>query len=239
MGEDGGEELLRVVSLENGGLVGFHAVGRGVGPAEGIALKPEEQAPDFSNFLRRPASCTSGTMELATQPLHGGKILLDEGTAQDIGAPGIKSGESLADLKDMLLVGDQAEGGAENGFQGGMEGGDRGEALVTLGKLLLFELVGSAGADDGNDSDQAVDIPGLAHPVECGHGGAFHVVDAAGPTGSNHLPDFGILPRGELLQIEWRSGQGWNSQRTRRKRCGGSTETGVDPPGAQGSAGIA
>ncbi len=83
-----------------------------------------------------------------------------------------------------------------------METGNGREALIAAGELLFFQFVGGTGADHGDDGDKAVDILRPAHPVERGHGGTFHMVDTAGPTGTDHLPYFGILPRGEAFEIK-------------------------------------
>ena len=64
VGQDGSEELLRMVPLQDGGLICFDPIGGGVGPAKGISLKPKEQAPDLPDFLRRSAFLPSCSREL-------------------------------------------------------------------------------------------------------------------------------------------------------------------------------
>ena len=202
VGEDGGKELPGVIPFEDGRLVGLHPIGGGVGPAKGVTLKAEKQAPDLCDFFRSPTFFSGGAGELIPQPLHRDHVLPDQAPAQDVGPAGIQSRKRLADLQHVLLIGDQPEGGAEDRFEGGMETGNGREALIAAGELLFFQFVGGTGADHGDDGDQAVDIPRPAHPVECGHGGTFHVVNAAGAAGTDHPPDLRILPRGEAFEIK-------------------------------------
>ncbi len=77
-----------------------------MGPAKGVTLKAEKQAPDLCDFFRSPTFFAGGAGEFVSQPLHRDHVLLDQATAQNIGPAGIEPGERLADLENVLLIGD-------------------------------------------------------------------------------------------------------------------------------------
>ena len=51
MRQDGSKKLRRVIMLEMGGLVGFHAVSGTVRPTKGVPLKPKEKTPNRLDLL--------------------------------------------------------------------------------------------------------------------------------------------------------------------------------------------
>ena len=101
----------------------------------------------------------------------------------------------------MFFVGNDSEGGAEDGFEGGVRIFDGIQALGASGKLFFLGPIGGAWANDGDDGDEAIDILDVADLGEGDHGGAFDVVNAASISGGEHRPDVGIVPWGEVFEL--------------------------------------
>ncbi len=71
---------------------------------------------------------------------------------------------------------------------------DRFESLLAAGVGELLALVGGAGADDGLDGGEGVDVAAIGHDEEAGHGGGLDVEDAAGVAGGDGVPGVGVVP---------------------------------------------
>lgn len=192
--EHGGHELGRVVVLGVGSLVGLDRVGGAVGAAEGVTLESGDEVPDLADGGFVMLAGSGGGEELKTHLLDLFHVELHEGAAQHISAAGGEPGEGLTNLQNVLLVGHDAERGAQNGGEACVGEIDFFESLCPTGKLGLFEAVGSSGTDDGDNGHEAVDVSHIGHAGETGHGGAFDVVDAAGIAGGDHVPDAGVTP---------------------------------------------
>ena len=71
------------------------------------------------------AANTGGCGKFLFDLVHYSPQLIHERPAENVGAARRKIREGFADLKDMLFVGDQAEGAAQTRLQAGMRVADR------------------------------------------------------------------------------------------------------------------
>ena len=79
-------------------LVGFHAISRGVWPAERVTHKSDEQLPDGRNFGVHAAALLCSRNELSQHRLGFFGLNLDERAPKEIRASGGQASEGLADL---------------------------------------------------------------------------------------------------------------------------------------------
>src|SRR5258708_33936310 len=70
----------------------------------------------------------------------------------------------------------------------------RAEFLITAGKFHFLALVGRAGTNHRDDSDQRVDIMHVAHFAERDHGRTFDVVHGASVADGDEAPNGRIVP---------------------------------------------
>ena len=121
-------------------------------------------------------------------------------------------------MQDVLFVSNHPEGGAEHRLQARVQVMGGFDPLAAPGELLFLHVVGGPGADHGDDGDEPVNVPDIAHPGEADHGRALDVVDASGFPVGDHLPDARVFPRLELLQVGADSARG--------QRCEGVADDG-------------
>src|ERR1700678_1710911 len=109
MRQDGPKKLLRVIMLEMGGLIGFHAVSGTVRTTKGVPLKPKEKTP-YRVYLRLRAPMTLRTGPKFQPHLFDlGCLLLYQSPPQHVGPACGHFGEGFANLEDMFLVSDDPE----------------------------------------------------------------------------------------------------------------------------------
>ena len=65
---------------------------------------------------------------------------------------------------------------------------------MAAGEGALFAFVGGAGADDGFNRGEAVDVAAIGHLEQAGHGGGLDVEDAPGVAGGDGFPGDFVLP---------------------------------------------
>ena len=200
-GEYGSEKFDGVRMFEGGALIGFEGVGGAMGAAECVSLEGFDEGPDAFDFEWGAVEGLSGEDEFFFDFGDSEEIFFAESAAEEVGSASGKSSERLADLEDMFFVGDDPEGGAEDGFEGRVRIFDGIQSLGASGKLFFLGTIGGAWANDGDDGDEAIDILDRADLGEGDHGGAFDVVNAASISGGEHRPDVGIVPRGEVFEL--------------------------------------
>src|ERR1700730_6508224 len=88
VGQDSGQELGRMVTLEPGRFVGFDAVGGAVSSAKCVSLETTDQRPYGLDFIRCPARCLGGCDKLTPDLDYFLLLALDQRSAQDVGASG-------------------------------------------------------------------------------------------------------------------------------------------------------
>src|ERR1700676_3288111 len=88
VGQDGGQELGRIVTLEPGCFVGFDAVGSAVSSAKCVSLETTDQRPYGLDFIRCPPRSLGGCDKLPSDLDHFLLLALDQRPAQDVGASG-------------------------------------------------------------------------------------------------------------------------------------------------------
>src|SRR5689334_10612760 len=69
------------------------------------------------------------------------------------------------------------------------------EALVTAGKFHFLALIRCAGANDGDNGNEGIDVAHIAHFAKRDHSRAFNVMHGAGAAAGDEIPDFGVVPR--------------------------------------------
>lgn len=117
VGEDAGHESSRIIPFEPGSLVGFDAVSGAMSLAESVTAETGDQSPNFLDLVRRMPADAGGRGKFAANGFDFLPFLFHEGAAEDVSATGSQAGESLADLQDMFLVNDEAEGAAQAWFE--------------------------------------------------------------------------------------------------------------------------
>ena len=180
----GRQELLAVVGLEVGGVVGHVGVGRRVRLVEAVARELVDQLEDVGGFRALHALLDRAGHELGLLLGHDGLVFLAHGLAQDVGLAQRVAGHHLGDLQHLLLVDDDAVGLLQDRLQHGMQ------AVDGLLAVLAVDVGG--------------DVVHRARPVQRGHG--HDVLEAVG------LEALEALAHARTFQLEHADGVGLGQQ---------------------------
>ena len=201
IGEDGGHKLGGVIELEPGGLIGFNAVSSAVGFTESIAFEAGDEFPNFGDFAFSVSASAGAVGEFDLDFSDEVGFAFGEGATEDVSAARRQAGESIANLEDVLLIDNQTVSAVEAGFERGMGIVGWSKLLIAASELHLFVFVGCAGANDGNDSNEGINVPDIAHLAERNHSRAFDVMNGAGLAAGDKFPDAGVVPRFEGVEV--------------------------------------
>ncbi len=195
VGEHRRHKFSGIMQLEPRGLIGLDAVRRAVRFTERVATKTRHQFPNFGDVALGSAAPPGAVGKLDLDARYDFGFIFAQGAPENIRAPGGQPGEGLANLEDMFLVNHQAVRAAQAGFERGMRIAHRAEPLVTPGKLHFLAFIGRARTNHGDDGNQGIDIPRVAHAAQGNHRRTFDMMHRPRAPAGNQLPDFRILER--------------------------------------------
>ena len=200
-GEQGGHVLPGVVALEPGRLVGYDGVGHGVGLVEGVLSESLDLVVDvLGGLLRDAVGGAPGDAPLRIPIDKGLPLLLDlslllfgNGPAHHVRLSHGVPRQPAEDLDDLLLVDDAAVGDGQNGLQQGV-------LVLHLVRVVLTgdepgDGVHGAGAVEGDDGGDVLDILGLEAHAHAGHARRLHLEHAGGPAVGEHLEHLRVVVR--------------------------------------------
>ena len=134
-------------------------------------------------------------------PLHVLGLFFGHGPADHIRLAQGVTGQLLEDLDDLLLIHDAAVGSGEDRLQTGVLIGHQ------LGVVLTGHEPGDgvhgAGAVQGDDGGDVLDVLGLQPQAHTGHAGGLHLEHAAGFALGQHI-EGGLVVHGNVRQAEIR-----------------------------------
>ena len=110
-------------------------------------MESGDQLPHAGDFVVRATERTRRGYKLASDFLDRGRLHFHERAAEHIRAARGEPGEGFADLEDVFLVGDDAEGRAQARCEARMRVFHRLQALRTTGELRLLRAIRRAGAN--------------------------------------------------------------------------------------------
>ena len=200
-GEQGGHILLGVVALEPGRLVAHNGVGHRVGLVEGVIGKGIDFIIDvLCHVLRDTVGDAAGNGppgvavdEGLPLPLDVLDLLLAHGPAHHVGLPQRVARQPAENLDDLLLVDDTAVGDREDGLQHGV-------LVLHLVRVVFAgdeagNGVHGAGAVEGDDGGDVLDVLGLEAHADAGHARRLHLEHAGGPALGEHLEHRRVVVR--------------------------------------------
>ena len=193
--------LLCKVALEVRRLVGHHRVADSVGLVESVV----GEVVDFLiDGLRRGlrdavshAACNTSFLVTVDKGvlllLNLGGFLLGDGPAHHVRLPQGVPAQLLEDLNDLLLVDDAAVGDGQDRLQRGMLVLD--ELRVLLAGDEPGDGVHGAGAVQGDDGGDVLDVLGFQAHAHAGHAGGLHLEHAGGLALGDHLKSGPVVLR--------------------------------------------
>ena len=172
-----------------GEVVNFveNGLGRGLGDAAGHA------APDAPGGV--------AVEEGLPLPLHVLSLFFGHGPADHVGLAQGVTGQLLEDLDDLLLIHDASVGTGQDRLQLGMLVGHQGG--IVLAGHEPGDGVHRAGAVQGDDGGDVLDVLGLQPQAYAGHAGGLHLEHAAGFALGQHI-EGGLVVHGNVRQAEIR-----------------------------------
>ena len=111
---------------------------------------------------------------------HLGGVFLAHGAAEQVGAAERVAADDGADLHDLLLVDDDAEGLVEDGLEFGEEIFDGAAAPLALDEVVDHAALNRAGAVEGVESGEVFDGGGFVAAEDVAHAAGFELEDAGG-----------------------------------------------------------
>ena len=143
-----------MVPLQACSLPGLQRVGGRVGATEGVTAEHMHEIPDGGR-LRLAASIAASTLfKLEAHFFDFGVAHFHQCAAEDIRPSRRHGREGFCDLKDVLLVGDDAVCAPQDRFQGRVGVFGLFEPQGPAGKCGFAERVGGSGADHRNNGDE-------------------------------------------------------------------------------------
>ena len=176
VGHGRGDELLREVRLQIGRLVGDVGVGRRVRLVEAVFGELGAGIEDGVGEALGDALFGGAFKEAIALGGHFGLDLLAHGATQQIGLGERVAGERAGDLLDLLLIGDDAVGGREDGL----------EQRVEIFDVFAAGLAGAIGrnvrhrarAVERDERDEVLEAIGAHVDERALHARTFHLEHA-------------------------------------------------------------
>ena len=197
------------MALEIRRLIGHHRITDGVGLVEGVV---GEVVNFIENGLGRGLGDAAGhaapdvpggvaVEEGLPLPLHVLGLFFGHGPADHVGLAQGVTGQLLEDLDDLLLIHDASVGTGQDRLQLGMLVGHQGG--IVLAGHEPGDGVHRAGAVQGDDGGDVLDVLGLQPQAYAGHAGGLHLEHAAGFALGQHI-EGGLVVHGNVRQAEIR-----------------------------------
>ena len=181
----GGEELLAMVRLEIGGLIGDQRIGGGVALVEAVARELRDQLEDVARAGLLDAFLQRAFHEARALRIHLGLDLLAHGAAQEVGFAEAVARQHLRELHHLLLVDDDAVGLFQDRL------GERMQVVRLLDAVLAvdvsLDVVHRAGPIQRHHSDDVAEAVGLELAQRLAHARTFELEHAAGIALRNQL----------------------------------------------------
>ena len=196
----GGDEHLRMVRLQPGGLVGDQRVGGGVRFVEAVVGELRHQVEDFGGLRRIDAALDRALGEDVALRLHLRGDLLAHGAAQQVGAAEAVAGHRLGDLHHLFLVDHDAVGLGQDVVDDRMR---RVPFLAVLAPAVIGDVGHRAGTIQRDGGDQVLEPVGPHLPQRVAHALAFHLEHPAGIAALQHLVGFRVVQR-QAVEIDRR-----------------------------------
>ncbi len=231
-GEESGHELDGVVGLEPGGVIGEEGVGGGVGFVEAIACELLHEVEELTGALFvELAGGGSGHEDVALLG-HLGGIFFTHGTAQEVGATEGVTADGGADLHDLLLIDDDAEGFAEDGFELVEHKLDGAAAPFAFDEVVDHAALDGAGTIEGVEGGEVFDGGGLVAAKDVAHAAGLELEDAGGEgavedffvgfevvKGDGGEIDFGVAVGTDELEAVINDGQGGEAEKVHLEKA--------------------
>ena len=153
-GEEGGQELGRIMGLQICGLVGDQGVGRGMGFVKAIAGKLCHQVKDIGGLVFGNVVAAGTCHEFCPFLFHDLGNFLAHGPAEDIGITQAVRGQDVGYFHNLLLVDNNSVGLFQHRLDLGQRIFRRAVAMLGLDKLVHHAGVKRSGPVQGHQGDE-------------------------------------------------------------------------------------
>ena len=192
-GEQGRHELVRVVRLQVGRLVGDERVGRGVRLVEPVAGELLDQLEELLRLLLRDLPLLRALDELGAELDHLLRLLLAHRAPHEVRLAEREARDLVRDRHDLFLVDDHPVGLLQDLLQDRHLVRDRDLSLLALDEV--GDQVHGAGPVQGDDGDDVLEAVGTESGEQIAHARALQLEEAHGLAGGEQRERLRIVQR--------------------------------------------